>query len=225
MFCVWQCCYGLFKLLCIDGGYCLYSDDDVQQVLKIFDWVKKGVLVSQVKFLLLCFGVWCINNWLMLQEIMLQWLKEGKIEFLCQLIYDVGCEYLCQELVIEVLCLLCSQVFVNVLVIMILCEIFDGIIIVYILFCFEGDKKVFGDNFLIIGWYLIDVCEIWFEVFKCIGQGYCIDVLLVFFVVLVLEIFFQCNWLLVISGKFFVVCQRQVEFWQQQVVFFEVILF
>lgn len=43
------------------------------------------------------------NNWLTLQETMLQRLKEGKIESLRQLIYDAGREYPRQELVTEVL--------------------------------------------------------------------------------------------------------------------------
>ncbi len=40
----WQRRYGLLKPLRTDGGHRLYSDDDVQQALKILDWVKKGVL-------------------------------------------------------------------------------------------------------------------------------------------------------------------------------------
>ena len=38
----WQRRYGLLKPLRTDGGHRLYSDDDVQQALKILDWVKKG---------------------------------------------------------------------------------------------------------------------------------------------------------------------------------------
>ena len=37
----WQRRYGLLKPLRTDGGHRLYSDDDVQQALKILDWVKK----------------------------------------------------------------------------------------------------------------------------------------------------------------------------------------
>ena len=48
----WQRRYGLLKPLRTDGGHRQYSDDDVQQALKILDWVKKGVPVSQVKPLL-----------------------------------------------------------------------------------------------------------------------------------------------------------------------------
>lgn len=38
----WQRRYGLLKPLRTDGGHRQYSDDDVQQALKILDWVKKG---------------------------------------------------------------------------------------------------------------------------------------------------------------------------------------
>ncbi len=37
----WQRRYGLLKPLRTDGGHRQYSDDDVQQALKILDWVKK----------------------------------------------------------------------------------------------------------------------------------------------------------------------------------------
>lgn len=117
------------------------------------------------------------NNWLTLQETMLQRLKEGKIESLRQLIYDAGREYPRQELVTEVLRPLRSQVSANVPAIMTLREILDGIIIAYTSFCLEGDKKAPGDNFLITGWHLTDACEIWLEALKRTGQGHRIDVL------------------------------------------------
>lgn len=173
----WQRRYGLLKPLRTDGGHRLYSDDDVQQALKILDWVKKGVPVSQVKPLLSRPGARRTNNWLTLQETMLQRLKEGKIESLRQLIYDAGREYPRQELVTEVLRPLRSQVSANVPAIMTLREILDGIIIAYTSFCLEGDKKAPGDNFLITGWHLTDACEIWLEALKRTGQGHRIDVL------------------------------------------------
>lgn len=37
----WQRRYGLLKPQRTDGGHRLYSDDDIQQALKILDWVKK----------------------------------------------------------------------------------------------------------------------------------------------------------------------------------------
>ena len=168
----WQRRYGLLKPLRTDGGHRLYSDDDVQQALKILDWVKKGVPVSQVKPLLSRPGARRTNNWLTLQETMLQRLKEGKIESLRQLIYDAGREYPRQELVTEVLRPLRSQVSANVPAIMTLREILDGIIIAYTSFCLEGDKKAPGDNFLITGWHLTDACEIWLEALKRTGQGH-----------------------------------------------------
>ncbi|MDP1019994.1 hypothetical protein Q6284_32650, partial [Klebsiella pneumoniae] len=72
-------------------------------------------------------------------RVMLQRLKEGKIESLRQLIYDAGREYPRQELVTEVLRPLRSQVSANVPAIMTLREILDGIIIAYTSFCLEGD--------------------------------------------------------------------------------------
>lgn len=48
----WQRRYGLLKPQRTDGGHRLYSDDDIRQALKILDWVKKGVPISQVKPLL-----------------------------------------------------------------------------------------------------------------------------------------------------------------------------
>ena len=48
----WQRRYGLLKPERTDGGHRLYSDEDVQQALKILDWVKKGVPIGQVKSLL-----------------------------------------------------------------------------------------------------------------------------------------------------------------------------
>lgn len=99
----WQRRYGLLKPQRTDGGHRLYSDDDIQQALKILDWVKKGVPISRVKPLLSRHGARRTNNWLALQESMLQRLNEGKIESLRQLIYDAGREYPRPELVSEVL--------------------------------------------------------------------------------------------------------------------------
>lgn len=42
----WQRRYGLLKPERTDGGHRLYSDEDVQQALKILDWVKKGVPIG-----------------------------------------------------------------------------------------------------------------------------------------------------------------------------------
>ncbi len=96
-----------------DGGHRQYSDDDVQQALKILDWVKKGA--GQPGEAPCCRArARRTNNWLTLQETMLQRLKEGKIESLRQLIYDAGREYPRQELVTEVLRPLRSQVSANV---------------------------------------------------------------------------------------------------------------
>lgn len=136
----WQRRYGLLKPQRTDGGHRLYSDDDIQQALKILDWVKKGCR-SAGQAPAGRPGARRTNNWLTLQESMLQRLKEGKIESLRQLIYDAGREYPRPELVTEVLRPLRSQVSANVPAIMTLREILDGIIIAYTSFCLEGDKK------------------------------------------------------------------------------------
>lgn len=173
----WQRRYGLLKPLRTDGGHRLYSDEDIKQALKILDWVKKGVPVSQVKPLLARPETRRTNNWLALQEGMLQRLNEGKIESLRQLLYDSGREYPRPELVTEVLRPLRSKVSANVPAMMTLREILDGIIIAYTSFCLEGDKRAPGDNCLITGWHLTDPCEIWLEALRRTGQGHRIDVL------------------------------------------------
>ncbi len=215
--------YGLLKPQRTDGGHRLYSDDDIQLALKILDWVKKGVPISQVKPLLARPDARRTNNWLSLQESMLQRLNEGKIESLRQLIYDAGREYPRPELVSEVLRPLRSQVSANVPAIMTLREILDGIIISYTSFCLERDKRAPGDNYLITGWHLTDPCEIWLEALGRTGQGHRIDVLPVAPAMLAPEIFPERKWLLVTSGKLTAARKKQIDLWQQQVNFLEVI--
>lgn len=219
----WQRRYGLLQPRRTDGGHRLYSDDDVQQALKILDWVKKGVAISQVKTLLARPGARRNDNWFTLQENMLQRLKEGKITALRQLIYDSGREYPRAELVTEVLRPLRSQVSANIPAMMTLREILDGVIIAYTAFCLEGDKKAPGDNSLLTGWHLSDPCEIWLEALKRTGQGHRIDVLAMPPATLAPEIFPDRNWLLVSSGKLTVARKKQIARWQQQVVSLEVI--
>lgn len=219
----WQRRYGLIKPLRTDGGHRLYSDDDVQQALKILDWVKKGVPVSQVKPLLARPEARRTNNWLTLQESMLQKLKEGKIESLRQQIYDSGREYPRPEIVTEVLRPLRSIVSANIPAMMTLREVLDGIITSYTSFCLEGDKKAPGDNYLITGWHLSDPCEIWLEALKRTGQGQRIDVLPVPPAMLAPEIFPERNWLLVTTGKVTATRKKQIAIWQQQVVSLDVI--
>ncbi|UYA59798.1 MerR family transcriptional regulator [Pectobacterium colocasium] len=219
----WQRRYGLLKPMRTDGGHRLYSDDDVQQALKILDWVKKGVPVSQVKPLLARPGTRRTNNWLALQESMLQRLKEGKIESLRQMIYDAGREYPRTELVREVLRPLRSKVSANIPAMMTLREILDGIIISYTSFCLEGDKRSPGDNYLITGWHLSDPCEIWLEALMRTGQGLRIDVLPVPPATLAPEIFPERKWLLVTTGKLTAARKKQIDLWQQHVASLDVI--
>lgn len=73
----WQRRYGLLKPMRTDGGHRQYSDDDVQQALKILDWVKRGNH-QPGETLLARPAEGQTNNWHTLQEKMLQLLKEGK---------------------------------------------------------------------------------------------------------------------------------------------------
>ena len=127
----WQRRYGLLKPQRTEGGHRQYSDEDVQQALKILDWVKKGVPVSQVKPLLERPVPRRTNNWQTLQQNMLERLQGGKIESLRQMIYDAGREYPRPELVTNVLRPLRSQVSANVAAAMTLRAILDGILIAY----------------------------------------------------------------------------------------------
>ena len=213
----WQRRYGLLKPERTDGGHRLYSDEDVQQALKILDWVKKGVPIGQVKSLLERPAPRRANNWQTLQQAMLQKLQEGKIESLRQIIYDAGREYPRPELVTNVLRPLRSQISANVAAAMTLREILDGILIAYTSFCLERDKKAPGDNILISGWHLNDPCEIWLEALTRTGQGHRIDILPVPPAALAPEIFPDRKWLLVTSGKLTAARKKQVAQWQQQV--------
>ncbi|MGG8275089.1 MerR family transcriptional regulator [Klebsiella sp. 141198] len=219
----WQRRYGLLKPERTDGGHRLYNDNDVQLALKILDWVKKGVPVSQVKPLLTRPDSGPGNNWLVLQDNMLQRLKEGKIESLRQLIYDAGREYPRPELVTNVLRPLRSKVSANVPAMQTLRELLDGIIISYTSFCLEGDKRAPGDNYLITGWHLSDPCEIWLETLMRTGQGHRIDVLPMPPTALAPEIFPQRRWLLVTSGQLTAARQRQIDLWRQHVASLDVI--
>ncbi|ECM6243534.1 MerR family transcriptional regulator, partial [Salmonella enterica subsp. enterica serovar Typhimurium] len=142
----WQRRYGLLKPQRTDGGHRLYSDDDIRQALSILDWVRKGVPISQVKPLLSRPVIRLGDNWITIQETMLQHLHEGRIDALRQLIYDCGREYPRAELVTHLLRPLRSKVSAHLPAVMIpavmtLREILDGIIIAYTSFCLEGDRK------------------------------------------------------------------------------------
>ncbi|MCU6668315.1 MerR family transcriptional regulator [Enterobacteriaceae bacterium H4N4] len=212
----WQRRYGLLKPQRTEGGHRLYSEEDVQQALKILDWVKKGVPPGQVKALLERPAAGRTNNWQTLQQNMLQRLQAGKIDALRQMIYDAGREYPRPELVANVLRPLRSQMSANVPAAMTLREILDGIIIAYTSFCLEGDKKAAGDNILLSGWHLNDPCEVWLEALVRTGQGHRIDILPIPPATLAPEIFPDRKWLLVTRGKLTAARKKQVEQWQQQ---------
>ncbi|GAA0469001.1 MULTISPECIES: MerR family transcriptional regulator [Tatumella] len=219
----WQRRYGLLTPQRTEGGHRMYTDDDVRLALKILDWLRKGVPVSQVKPLLSRPETGLTNNWLSLQEKMLQRLKEGKIDALRQIVYDAGREYPRPELVTEVLRPLRSQLSANIPAMLTLREILDGIIIAYTSFCLEGDKKVAGDNILIGGWLLADPCEVWLEALKRTGKGLRLDVLPRPAATPAPVTFPDKKWLLVTGAPLTAAQAEQFQRWQQQVASLELI--
>jgi len=132
----WQRRYGLLKPQRSDGGHRLYSDDDIQQALNILDWLKKGVPVSKVKTLLERPEEEYTNQWLSLQEQLLQQLTAGRIEAARNIIYDSGREYPREELVIQLLRPLRRRISANLATTITLREILDGLIIAYTSFSY-----------------------------------------------------------------------------------------
>ena len=104
----WQRRYGLLKPQRTEGGHRQYSDEDVQQALKILDWVKKACPLAVKPRLSALYPAGpttgkrysrtCWNA------------CRGKIESLRQMIYDAGREYPRPELVTNVLRPLRSRV-------------------------------------------------------------------------------------------------------------------
>lgn len=219
----WQRRYGLLKPQRTDGGHRLYSDDDVRQALNILDWMRKGVPISQVKPLLSRPVIRLGDNWITIQETMLQHLHEGRIDALRQLIYDCGREYPRSELVTHLLRPLRSKVTAPLPAVMTLREVLDGIIISYTSFCLEGDRKAPGSSVFISGWHLSDHCEIWLEALSRTGQGLRIDVLPSPPAVLAPELFAQRKWFLVTTGKLTVEQKKQLAQWHDVIASLELI--
>lgn len=219
----WQRRYGLLKPQRTDGGHRLYSDDDVRQALNILDWMRKGVPISQVKPLLSRPVIRLGDNWITIQETMLQHLHEGRIDALRQLIYDCGREYPRAELVTHLLRPLRSKVTAHLPAVMTLHEVLDGIIISYTSFCLEGDRKAPGSSVFISGWHLSDHCEIWLEALSRTGQGLRIDVLPSPPAVLAPELFAQRKWFLVTTGKLTVGQKKQLAQWHDVIASLELI--
>lgn len=220
----WQRRYGLLKPQRTDGGHRLYSDDDVRQALNILDWMRKGVPISQVKPLLSRPVIRLGDNWITIQETMLQHLHEGRIDALRQLIYDCGREYPRSELVTHLLRPLRSKVTAHLPAVMTLREVLDGIIISYTSFCLEGDRKAPGSSVFISGWHLSDHCEIWLEALSRTGQGLRIDVLPSPPAVLAPELFAQRKWFLVTTGKLTVGQKKQLAQWHDVIASLELII-
>ncbi|EBA8669806.1 MerR family transcriptional regulator [Salmonella enterica subsp. enterica serovar Miami] len=219
----WQRRYGLLKPQRTDGGHRLYSDDDIRQALSILDWVRKGVPISQVKPLLSRPVIRLGDNWITIQETMLQHLHEGRIDALRQLIYDCGREYPRAELVTHLLRPLRSKVSAHLPAVMTLREILDGIIIAYTSFCLEGDRKAPGNNAFISGWHLSDHCEIWLEALTRTGQELRLNVLPSPPAILAPELFAQRKWFLVTTGKLTTGQKKQLAQWRNVVASLEVI--
>lgn len=220
----WQRRYGLLKPQRSDGGHRLYSDDDVQQALNILDWLKKGVPVSKVKNLLERPEEDYTNQWLSLQEKLLQQLTAGRIDAARKIIYDSGREYPREELVTQLLRPLRRKISANLATTITLRAVLDGLIIAYTSFCIEGDKKAPGDNYLVSGWYLTDPCEVWLEALKRTGQNKRIDVLPHLPAMLAPDMFPGNHWILVTAEKLTRARIKQTEQWQDSVTSLEIIL-
>ncbi|EPF6317786.1 MerR family transcriptional regulator [Enterobacter cloacae] len=220
----WQCRYGLLKPMRTEGGHRIYNEDDIKQAFMILEWIKKGVPVSQIRPLLAGSTTAVTNNWIETQELMMQKLKSGKFDSLRRYIFDCGREYPHQELVDEVLRPLRHRLPPSVPVMRMLREIFDGQIIAYTSYCMESDKKAPGENYVVAGWHVNDLTEIWMEVLTRTGQGMRIDILPFETSKLIPEIFPDHNWLIVTSSKLTVVRKKQIAGWKKLIRSFEVIM-
>ena len=219
----WQRRYGLLKPQRSDGGHRLYSDGDIQQALNILDWIKKGVPVSKVKMLLERPEEKYTNQWLFLQEQLLEQLTTGRIEAARNTIYDSGREYPREELVMQLLRPLRRKISANIATMITLRDVLDGLIIAYTSFCIEGDKKAAGHNYLISGWHLTDPGEVWLEALKRTGQGKRIDVLPHLPAMLVPNMFPERHWILVTAEKLTAARMKQQQQWQDSVKSLEII--
>lgn len=220
----WQRRYGLLKPQRSDGGHRLYSDDDIQQALNILDWLKKGVPVSKVKILLDRPEEEYANQWIVLQEKLLQQLTTGRIDAARHTIYDSGREYPREELVNQLLRPLRRKISANLATTITLREILDGLIIAYTSFCIEGDKKTPGENHLVSGWYLTDACEVWLEALQRTGQNKRIDILPHLPDMLALDIFPEHHWILVTTEKLASTQVEQAQQWQDSVKSLEIVI-
>ena len=220
----WQRRYGLLKPQRSDGGHRLYTDGDIQQALNILDWLKKGVPVSKVKTLLDRPEEEFANQWVVLQEKLLQQLTAGRIDAARNIIYDSGREYPREELVTQLLRPLRRKISANLATTMTLRAVLDGLIIAYTSFCIEGDKKAPGNNYLISGWSLTDACEVWLEALKRTGQNKRIDVLPHLPNMLALDMFPGSHWILVTAEKLSSSQVKQTRQWQDSVKSLEIVI-
>lgn len=213
----WQRRYGLLKPQRSEGGHRLYNEQDVQQALCIVDWIKKGVPVSKVKTLLERPEQYYDNNWVILQDLFLTRLHEGKLEALRQMLYESGREYPKEDVVSQLLRPLRQKFSANIPASVTLREILDGIIIGYICFCLDSDRKASGENYLFSGWHMPDACEVWLEALKHTGNGKRIDVLPYLPTMLAPELFADRHWVLVTTGKLTSPRHKQIDQWRSHV--------
>lgn len=219
----WQRRYGLLKPQRSDGGHRLYSDEDIRQALNILEWLKKGVPISKVKILLDRPEEQYTNQWLSLQERLLQQLTAGRIDAARSIIYDSGRDYPREELVTQLLRPLRRKISANIATTITLRAILDGLIIAYTAFCIEGDKKTSGAHYLISGWYLTDACEVWLEALQRTGQHKRLDVLPHLPSMLAPDMFPDHHWILVTAEKLTLAEIKQTEEWQEKVRSLEII--
>lgn len=220
----WQRRYGLLKPQRSDGGHRIYSDEDIQQAFNILDWLKKGVPIGKVKMLLDRPEEEYANQWLVLQEKLLQQLTAGRIDAARNIIYDCGREYPREALVTQVLRPLRRKISANIAATITLKGVLDGLIIAYTSFCLEGDKKAPGDNYLISGWYLTDACEVWLEALLRTGQNKRIDILPHLPNMLAPDMFPEHHWILVCAEKPSLEQIKQRQQWQDSVKSLEIII-
>lgn len=219
----WQRRYGLLKPERTEGGHRLYSQADLERVLKVIDWIKKGVPVSQIKPLLESDHGQNSNNWQPLQEEMLLLLQQGKIDALRQLLFACGRDYPRNYLVDNVLRPLRVLMAANTAPMLTLRAILDALIIAYTCFCLDADKRSAGEKCILAGWQLGDPSEIWLEALKRSGSGQRIEVLAMPSNLLAPELFPDYHWILLTTAKSTSTDEKQWGDWRESVLSLQIL--
>ena len=219
----WQRRYGLLKPERTEGGHRLYSQSDLERVLNVIDWIKKGVPVSQIKPLLDSDHGQNSNNWQQLQEKMLLLLQQGKIDALRQLLFACGRDYPRRYLVDNVLRPLRVLMAANTAPMLTLRAILDALIIAYTSFCLDADRRSVGEKCILAGWQLRDPGEIWLEALKRSGAGQRIEVLAMPSHLLAPELFPDYHWILLTSAKLTAGDEKQQQLWCESMLSLDVV--